>query len=76
MTAHHQRHPPAPPPALKPVELFVNSEFTGQTIRFVEPTDFTGYERNLHASEVNATTRALAELCLTLLNANEFVFVY
>jgi hypothetical protein len=76
MTAHHQRHPPAPPPALKPVELFVNSEFTGQTIRFVEPTDFTGYERNLHASEVKATTRALAELCLTLLNANEFVFVY
>jgi hypothetical protein len=76
MTAHHQRLSPAPPPALKPVELFVNSEFTGQTIRFVEPTDFTGYERNLHASEVKATTRALAELCLTLLNANEFVFVY
>jgi hypothetical protein len=75
MTAHHQRLRPAPPPALKPVELFVNSEFTGQTIRFVEPTDFTGYERNLHASEVSATTRALAELCLTLLNANEFAFV-
>jgi hypothetical protein len=76
LTAHHQRLTPAPPPALKPVELFINSEFTGQTIRFVEPTDFTGYERNLHASEVKATTRALAELCLTLLNANEFVFVY
>jgi hypothetical protein len=76
MTAHHQQLAPAPPTALKPVELLINSEFTGQTIRFVEPTDFTGYERNLHASEVKATTRALAELCLTLLNANEFVFVY
>jgi hypothetical protein len=76
MTAHHQNTPPPHIAALKPVELFINSEFTGQTIRFVEKTDFTGYERNLHASQVKPSTRALAELCLTLLNANEFVYVY
>ncbi|MGH9840791.1 MAG: DUF1549 and DUF1553 domain-containing protein [Blastocatellia bacterium] len=76
MTAHHQKVAPPAPAALKPVELFINSEFTGQTIRFVEDADFTGYERNPHASQVKAETRALAELCLTLLNANEFVYVY
>jgi hypothetical protein len=76
MTAHHRKNAPPAIAALKPVELFINSEFTGQTIRFVEDTDFTGYERNLHASQVKPETRALAELCLTLLNANEFVFVY
>lgn len=76
LTAHHQKLVPPALTALKPVELFINSEFTGQTIRFVENTDFTGYERTLHASQVKAETRALAELCLTLLNANEFVFVY
>jgi hypothetical protein len=76
MTGRHERIAPPSIPALKPVELFINSEFTGQTIRFVEDTDFTGYERNLHSSQVKPATRALAELCLTLLNANEFVYVY
>jgi len=76
MTAYHQKVAPPPMAALNPVELFINSEFTGRTVRLVEDTDFTGYERNLHASQVRASTRALAELCLTLLNANEFVYVY
>ena len=76
MTAHHAANKPQPPPSLNPVELFINSEFTGQTIRFVEETDFSGYERNRHPSQVSAATRALAELCLVLMNANEFVYVY
>jgi Protein of unknown function (DUF1553) len=76
MTAQHRKNTPPAMTAMKPVELFINSEFTGQTIRFFEDTDFTGYERNLHASQVKPETRALAELCLTMLNANEFIFVY
>jgi hypothetical protein len=76
MTAHHEKTAPPPLSPLQPVEQLINSEFTGQTIRFIEDTDFSGYERNLHPSQVSASTRALAELCLTLLNANEFVYVY
>jgi hypothetical protein len=76
MTKHHSVVKPPQLAPLKPVEQSVNSEFSGLTIRIVEDTDFTNYERNLHPSQVSAQTRALAELCLVLLNANEFVYLY
>ena len=76
MTRHHQASAPAPLPELKPAEQSINSEFTGQTIHFVEEIDFKDYERNLHPSQVSPQTRALAELCLVLLNSNEFLYIY
>ena len=75
MTKHHAAVKPPPRP-LKPVEQVVTSEFSGLIVRFGEDTDFTNCERNLHPSQVSAQTRALADLCLALLNANEFVYVY
>jgi len=76
MTKHHAAVKPPLPRPLEPVEQVVTSEFSGLIVRFVEDTDFTNYERNLHPRQVSAQTRALADLCLALLNANEFVYVY
>ena len=76
MTKHHAAVKPPPLHLLKPVEQAVTSEYSGLIVRFVEDTEFTNYERNLHPSQVSAETRALAELCLVLLNANEFVYLY
>ncbi len=76
MIAHHRGLTPAPPRPLRPAVLFINSEYSGETIRFVEDQDWSRYEYNLRPSQVSAETRALAEVCLALLNANEFVYVY
>ncbi len=76
MTEHHRAVKPPPPVPFRPVEQAVASEYSGLTFRFVEDTDFTDYERSLHPAEVSAKTRALAEVCLVLLNANEFVYIY
>jgi len=76
--AHLKRPVPAPPPKeeRKPVVHTLTSELTGESFRFVQQEDPVAYESNLHPSEVPASTRALAELALVLLNSNEFVYVY
>jgi mono/diheme cytochrome c family protein len=76
MTAHHRVHRPAPLAPRTPAITAVNSEYNGETFRFTEDQDWNRHEYNLHPSQVSAETRALAELCLALLNANEFVYVY
>jgi len=76
MTAHHTRVTPPLVSPLKPVKQSINSELTGENFQFEEETDFTNYERHLHPSQVGPGTRALAELCLVLLNSNEFVYIY
>ncbi len=76
MTAHHRAHSPAPLAPRTPAIAAVNSEFNGETFRFTEDQDWSRYEFNLHPSQVSAETRALAEVCLVLINANEFIYVY
>ena len=51
-------------------------EITGEPFDFEEEWDISGYEYNLRAAEVTPEVRALADLCLVLLNSNEFVYVY
>ena len=76
MEAHHAEHPAAPPKPSAPVVHTITSELTGEQFQFTQPEEVVDYERNLHPSEVGAGTRALADLALTLLNANELVYVY
>jgi Protein of unknown function (DUF1549)/Protein of unknown function (DUF1553)/Planctomycete cytochrome C len=76
MITHHRAHSPAPRAPRAPAITAVNSEYNGETFRFTEDQDWSRYEYNLSPSQVSAETRALAELCLALLNANEFVYVY
>ena len=47
-----------------------------RTSEFEQPEDLSPFEANLHPSEVGPTTRALSDIALMLLNANEFLYVY
>ncbi len=52
-------------------------ENTGEKFHFVEPLEVAGdFVPDLHIADVPPETRGLAELCLVLLNANEFAYVY
>jgi hypothetical protein len=51
-------------------------ELTGEPFDFEEEWDVSDYGYNLRATDVTADVRALADLCLVLLNSNEFLYVY
>ena len=44
-------------------------------LREFDPEDPVKYEENVHPSEVDAATLALADFALALFNSNEFVYV-
>jgi hypothetical protein len=51
-------------------------ELTGETFTITEELDLMkSYRRDLQPWQVDADTRALAELCLVLLNSNEFLYL-
>ena len=58
------------------VERSMVEELTGEPFDFEEAWDTTNYEYNLQPSEVSPETRALASVCLVMLNSNEFVYIY
>jgi hypothetical protein len=65
----------APPP--KEIERALVEEQTGTKIRWRERLDILeDFVPDLKPWDVGPETRALADLCLVLLNANEFVYVY
>ncbi len=52
-------------------------ENTGEKFLFTEPLPvYADFVPDLHAADVDARTRGLAEFCLILFNTNEFVYVY
>jgi mono/diheme cytochrome c family protein len=52
-------------------------ENTGEKFSFTEKLEFyDDFQPDLKLADVDAETRGLAELCLVLFNANEFVYVY
>jgi len=54
-----------------------NEENTGQTFTFTERLfEFEDYEPDLQPSDVDARARGFADLCLVLLNSNEFAYIY
>ena len=68
-----------PKPRVYPTEVTrtANEENTGQTFTFVEKLfEYQDYQPDLQPYQVDARTRGLADLCLALLNANEFLYVY
>ena len=51
-------------------------EMTGDTESWDEDLSILkNYERDLMPWQVDAPTRALADLCLVLMNSNEFLYV-
>ena len=76
MTAHHRRVKPVvvkPPTSVKREMV---EELTGETFTWHEQLDLMKtYVPDLKPWQVSAEVRGLAELCLVLLNSNEFVYV-
>ncbi len=68
-----------PKPRTYPTEVVrsANEENTGQTFTFAEKLfEYQDYQPDLQPHQVDARTRGFADLCLALLNANEFLYVY
>jgi hypothetical protein len=76
MTAHHRATTPQKFEFPRKVVQPMIEELTGDPFEFEEDWDMSSYQYNLQPTEVSPETRALADLCLVLLNANEFVYVY
>ena len=77
MTDHHRAHPPEKKPLPTEVTMARYVEKTGEPDPITFQLDgLKEYERDLQPWQVDAGTRAMAELCLVLLNSSEFLHVY
>ncbi len=77
MVAYHQDHTPEPIEPPTEVERSLVEEMSGLAFNYVERLDtFEDYEHHTQPWEVDAETRALADLCLLLFNTSEFLYVY
>jgi hypothetical protein len=75
MLEHHRRHVPRPVELPTRVERGMIEEFTGEMVRWQEELPLDNYERDLMPWDVGPEVRALAEVCLVLMNSNEFLYV-
>ena len=77
MTALHVKS--APTKAALPVEIEreMFEEMAGEPFTYIEKLDvYEDYAPDAKPWDVGPETRALSDLCLLLLNANEFIYVY
>ena len=77
MEAWHSDRDPRPTVYPTRITRSLVEEFTGAPFQYEEwlPV-YEDYTPDTQASDVSARTRALADLCLLLFNANEFAYVY
>ncbi|MEO2046836.1 MAG: PSD1 and planctomycete cytochrome C domain-containing protein [Pirellulales bacterium] len=74
---HHRGHPPERTDLPEYVIREMVEEMTGLHFYWVEDLDvYRDYVPDLKPWDVSAETRALADICLVLLNSNEFIYVY
>ena len=77
MTLHHRTQKPVPEKLPISVTREMVEELTGEKFRWDEELDvMKDYQPDLKPWDVGPETRGLAELCLVLLNSNEFMYVY
>ena len=77
LLAQHRSHPPRPVPVPTSVKRGMVEELTGDLYEFEDKlTLMEDYVPDLKPWQVDASTRALAEICLVLINSNEFAYVY
>lgn len=76
MKDYHQAHPPEKVDLPRNVKREMIEELTGESFAWTEKLDLTdNYVQDLKPWNVDAETRALAELCLVLMNSNEFIYL-
>lgn len=77
MLDYHRKHPPEQESFPTEITRRVVEEFSGDPFEYQERLDiYENYSPDKQASDVDAETRALADVCLLYLNSNEFMFVY
>ncbi len=73
---HHQAHPPPPTALPKTIRRGMVEELTGEMVYWNEDLSVLAtYQRDLMPWQVAPEVRALADVCLVLLNSNEFLYV-
>ena len=73
---HHRQRQPSPTTLPTKVARHAVEEMTGEDVHWEEElAGLKDYQRDLMPWEADAETRALAELCLVLMNSNEFLYV-
>ncbi len=76
MIDHHRAHPPTPTELPRKIERGMVEELTGEMVHWEEDLSvLNDYQRDLLPWQVDAATRALADVCLVLMNSNEFLYV-
>jgi len=76
LTEHHRSHPPTPVELPKSVRRGMVEELTGEMVHWDEDLSvLANYQRDLMPWQVEPEVRALADVCLVLLNSNEFLYV-
>ena len=77
MVDYHQKHPPTVQSNPIAIERTMFEEMTGEPFTYIEQLDiYQNYTSDPQSWTVPAKIRALADFCLLLFNANEFVYVY
>ncbi|MDA7924848.1 PSD1 and planctomycete cytochrome C domain-containing protein [Mariniblastus sp.] len=77
MVTYHRDHPPEEDILPTKITRRLVEEFSGDAFEYEERLDvYENYWPDKQASDVDAETRALADVCLLFLNSNEFMFVY
>jgi hypothetical protein len=76
MEGHHRAHPPRPTELPTKVRRGMVEELTGEMVHWDEDLSvLSDYQRDLLPWQVEPPVRALADLCLVLMNSNEFLYV-
>ncbi|MCB1232582.1 MAG: DUF1549 domain-containing protein, partial [Verrucomicrobiae bacterium] len=77
MVAYQREVKPEPRKYPTHVTRSLVEEFSGETFDYEEILPaFENYQSDHQAADVDAETRALADVCLLLFNSNEFAYVY
>lgn len=77
MRSYHQENEPVKVKYPTSVKREMFEEMTGESFQYMEELDiYKEYVPDLQAIDVDASTRAFADLVAVLFNANEFVYVY
>ena len=77
MQGYHALHKPAPVEYPTQVVRSLVEELTGEPFEFIEKLNvYENYVADAKPWTVDVDTRALADVCLLLLNSNEFLYLY
>jgi hypothetical protein len=77
MQSYHKAHKPEEVKYPTQVTRSLVEEFTGEPFEFIEKLNvYENYVPDAKPWTVDADVRALADVCLLLLNSNEFLYVY